>query len=63
MSQSPFFLSTAGGPLDLLQDYAHTNCQRLQVTAPLGLTQSYLHRLFNIVPGLEYCDLNETTGK
>ncbi|KAL4222108.1 RNA-binding protein 45 [Mactra antiquata] len=49
-------------PFSMIQDYSHNSCQRLLVTAPLGLTQNYLHKLFNLIPGLEYCDLNEQTG-
>lgn len=49
--------------MDLLQDYNTNNkIQRLHITAPLGLSQNYLNRLFNLIPGLEYCDLNEQTG-
>ncbi|KAL8607974.1 hypothetical protein ACOMHN_005529 [Nucella lapillus] len=36
-------------------------CQ-LQILTPIGMTQDYLTRLFNLVPGLQYCDLNEETG-
>ncbi|WAQ94166.1 RBM45-like protein [Mya arenaria] len=54
--------SVSGGSMDLLPDFPHANCQRLHVTTTMGLTQPYLHKLFNIVPGLEYCDLNEQTG-
>ncbi|KAL5006464.1 hypothetical protein ScPMuIL_015270 [Solemya velum] len=50
------------GPMDLLQTYAHGACQRLHITAPIGLTQNYLTRLCSLIPGLEYCDLNEMTG-
>ena len=51
-------------PLDLLQSYNTSSLStRLQITAPIGLTQGYLTRLFSLIPGLEYCDLNETTGK
>lgn len=57
------FIRIGQSPLDLLQDHPHNNCQRLHVTAPLGLSQNYLHKLFNLIPGLEYCDLNEQTGK
>ena len=49
--------------MDMLQTYSNTGCQRLHITAPLGLTQSYITKLFNLIPGLEYCDLNEQTGK
>lgn len=49
-------------PFSMIQEYPHSNSQRLLVTAPLGLTQSYLNKLFNLIPGLEYCDLNEQTG-
>ncbi|XP_078320418.1 RNA-binding protein 45-like isoform X1 [Crassostrea virginica] len=50
-------------PLDLLQSYNTSSLStRLQITAPIGLTQGYLTRLFSLIPGLEYCDLNETTG-
>lgn len=48
--------------MDMLQTYSNTGCQRLHITAPLGLTQSYITKLFNLIPGLEYCDLNEQTG-
>ena len=48
--------------MDMLQNYSNTGCQRLHITAPLGLTQSYITKLFNLIPGLEYCDLNEQTG-
>lgn len=50
------------GPAEMLQQYPNSGCQRLHITAPLGMTQSYLSRLFNLIPGLEYCDLNEQTG-
>ncbi|KAK3587925.1 hypothetical protein CHS0354_014444 [Potamilus streckersoni] len=50
------------GPMEMIQNYVNNGCQRLHVTAPLGLTQQYLTRLFNLIPGLEYCDLNEATG-
>lgn len=50
-------------PMDILQSYnTSTMSTRLQITAPIGLTQGYLTRLFSLIPGLEYCDLNETTG-
>ena len=49
--------------MDMLETYSNTGCQRLHITAPLGLTQSYITKLFNLIPGLEYCDLNEQTGK
>lgn len=50
--------------MDILQSYnTSTMSTRLQITAPIGLTQGYLTRLFSLIPGLEYCDLNETTGK
>lgn len=49
--------------MDILQSYnTSTMSTRLQITAPIGLTQGYLTRLFSLIPGLEYCDLNETTG-
>ncbi|BFY97286.1 hypothetical protein BsWGS_00332 [Bradybaena similaris] len=51
------------GPMEMLAEYpAVSNCSRLYIQAPIGLTQGYLARLFNLVPGMEYCDLNETTG-
>ena len=40
-----------------------TGCQRLHIMAPVGLTQHYITRLFGLIPGFEYCDLNEQTGK
>ena len=39
------------------------DCCELQVMAPVGMTRAYLTQLFSLVPGLEYCDLNETTGE
>ncbi|GFR68703.1 RNA-binding protein 45 [Elysia marginata] len=51
------------GPMEMLADYPlNTNCSRLVIQAPVGLTQGYLSKLFNLIPGMEYCDLNETTG-
>ncbi|RUS92223.1 hypothetical protein EGW08_000076 [Elysia chlorotica] len=51
------------GPLEMLADYPlNSNCSRLVIQAPVGLTQGYLSKLFNLIPGMEYCDLNETTG-
>lgn len=63
---SPAVPVNRGGqtPMDILQSYnTSTMSTRLQITAPIGLTQGYLTRLFSLIPGLEYCDLNETTGK
>ena len=52
------------GPMTMLNDYpAHSNCCRIQIVAPIGMTQGYLTKLFNLIPGMEYCDLNESTGK
>ncbi|XP_052683190.1 RNA-binding protein 45-like [Crassostrea angulata] len=62
---SPAVPVNRGGqtPMDILQSYnTSTMSTRLQITAPIGLTQGYLTRLFSLIPGLEYCDLNETTG-
>ena len=53
----------SGPAVDMLQSYSHSGCQRLHITAPLGLNQNYITKLFNLIPGLEYCDLNEQTGK
>lgn len=50
------------GALEPIQNYANNGCQRLHLTVGLGLNQSYLTRLLSLIPGLEYCDLNETTG-
>ncbi|CAL1528800.1 unnamed protein product [Lymnaea stagnalis] len=51
------------GPMDILADYPTTSSgSRLIIQAPIGLTQGYLSKLFNLIPGMEYCDLNETTG-
>lgn len=59
----PLMGGAGQGPMDLLQSYnTPTLSTRLQITAPIGLTQGYLTRLFSLIPGLEYCDLNETTG-
>lgn len=64
LSQSPLINQGVGqGPMELLQTYAHGACQRLHITAPIGLTQNYLTRLCSLIPGLEYCDLNEMTGE
>ncbi|CAC5406793.1 unnamed protein product [Mytilus coruscus] len=53
----------ANSPLDILERYPSTGSTRLHITAPIGLSQGYLTRLFSIIPGLEYCDLNEATGQ
>ncbi|KAK7110500.1 RNA-binding protein 45-like [Littorina saxatilis] len=51
------------GPMSMLNDYpAPSNCCRIQIVAPIGMTQGYLTKLFNLIPGMEYCDLNESTG-
>ncbi|VDI41526.1 Hypothetical predicted protein [Mytilus galloprovincialis] len=55
--------SVSSGPLDILERYPSTGSTRLHITAPIGLSQGYLTRLFSIIPGLEYCDLNEATGQ
>jgi len=55
--------SPGPGPRDLITDYpTSSSCSRLIIQAPVGLTQGYLVKLFGLVPGMEYCDLNETTG-
>ncbi|XP_059168208.1 RNA-binding protein 45-like isoform X2 [Physella acuta] len=57
----PYHFGT--GPLEMLADYPAPNTgSRLIIQAPIGLTQGYLSKLFNLIPGMEYCDLNETTG-
>ncbi|XP_060596435.1 RNA-binding protein 45-like isoform X2 [Ruditapes philippinarum] len=61
-SDSNVFSRPEQTPFSMIQDHQHNNIQRLLVTAPLGLTQNYLQKLFNLIPGLEYCDLNEQTG-
>lgn len=49
--------------MNMLCEYpAQSNCCRLQIVAPIGMTQGYLAKLFNLIPGMEYCDLNESTG-
>uniref|UniRef100_A0A0B7B125 RRM domain-containing protein n=1 Tax=Arion vulgaris TaxID=1028688 RepID=A0A0B7B125_9EUPU len=59
----PFYTGTGAGPLEMLAEYpVVSNCSRLFIQAPVGLTQGYLSKLFNLIPGMEYCDLNETTG-
>ncbi|XP_005103158.1 RNA-binding protein 45 [Aplysia californica] len=51
------------GPREMLADYSTTSStSRLVIQAPIGLTQGYLVKLFSLIPGMEYCDLNETTG-
>ncbi|XP_076473012.1 RNA-binding protein 45-like isoform X2 [Babylonia areolata] len=51
------------GPMTMLNDYpTQSNCCRIQIVAPIGMTQGYLTKLFNLIPGMEYCDLNESTG-
>jgi len=51
------------GPRDVIDNYPiSSNCSRLLIQAPVGLTQGYLVKLFGLIPGMEYCDLNETTG-
>ncbi|KAK6166627.1 hypothetical protein SNE40_023275 [Patella caerulea] len=58
----------SGGPrggdiMDMLQSYPTASHQtRLQIITAPGLSNSYLAKLTNLVPGLEYCDLNEVTG-
>lgn len=58
-----FPMSTGHGPLDIIDKYPNTGSTRLHINAPIGLTQGYLLRLFSVIPGLEYCDLNESTGQ
>ncbi|KAK7478925.1 hypothetical protein BaRGS_00029792 [Batillaria attramentaria] len=51
------------GPMSMLADHpTQSNCCRIQIVAPIGMTQGYLTKLFNLIPGMEYCDLNESTG-
>ena len=51
------------GPLTMLNSYpAQSNCCRIQIVAPIGMTHGYLSKLFNLIPGMDYCDLNEMTG-
>lgn len=50
-------------PRDIIADYPVTShTSKLVIQAPIGLTQGYLVKLFSLIPGMEYCDLNETTG-
>ena len=51
-------------PRDIIADYPVTShTSKLVIQAPIGLTQGYLVKLFSLIPGMEYCDLNETTGQ
>lgn len=48
----------SSGIVDLGQGYSsETGCRGLQVIAPAVLTQDQLWRLFDLVPGLDYCHL------
>ncbi|XP_052245992.1 RNA-binding protein 45-like isoform X2 [Dreissena polymorpha] len=58
----PIAMPASHSVLELLKAEPHTNCEKLIVNAPMGLAQNYLYKLFDLVPGLEYCDLNEQTG-
>ncbi|ESO84440.1 hypothetical protein LOTGIDRAFT_176124 [Lottia gigantea] len=52
-----------GDMMDMMGNYPNPSSQtRLQIVASPGLSNAYLARLANLVPGLEYCDLNEQTG-
>ncbi|XP_034255901.1 RNA-binding protein 45 isoform X3 [Thrips palmi] len=53
--ESPSYTSYA--PVDVGQGYPETGCRGLQVIAPAVLTQDQLWRLFDLVPGLDYCHL------
>lgn len=55
-----FFL---GGPPDIMSTYPHDGETRLEVIAPSMVTQEQLFRLFDIIPGLEFCDLDVQSSK
>ena len=56
-------LVSGGNSIELPMLPNPTRCQRLHITAPLGLNQHYINRLCDLIPGLEYCDFNEQTGR
>ena len=43
--------------VDVGPGYPDAGCRGLQVIAPAVLTQDQLWRLFDLVPGLDYCHL------
>ncbi len=50
------------GPLDVIRNHTHENEKRLECVAATAVTQDQLYRLFDIVPGLEFCELDTNTG-
>lgn len=50
------------GPPDIIKSYQHNGERRLECVAATTVTQEQLFRLFDIVPGLEFCEVDTRTG-
>ena len=50
------------GPMDMMTDMAHNGETRLEAMASTAASQEQVYRLFDLVPGLEYCDFDRHSG-
>ena len=51
------------GPMDLISDMPHNGETRLEAMASTAASQEQVFRLFDLIPGLDYCDFDRHSGK
>ncbi len=49
--------------MSMVDEYPHQGEIRLEAMASTAASQEQVYRLFDIVPGLEYCDFDRHSGK
>ena len=50
-------------PMDTMTNFPNVGEKRLEVMCPGMVTEDQLHRLFDVVPGLEYCNMDKSGGE
>ena len=50
-------------PMDTVANFPNVGERCLEVLCPAMVTEEQMHRLFDIVPGLDYCNLDKNAGK
>ena len=50
------------GPMDMISDMPHNSETRLEAMASTAASQEQVFRLFDLIPGLDYCDFDRHSG-
>ena len=50
------------GPMDMISDMPHNGETRLEAMASTAASQEQVFRLFDLIPGLDYCDFDRHSG-